>query len=644
MATVSPSGLVTGVGAGAATIEVKSEGKTATSAVTVLQAPVASVTVTPASVTVAVGAPHNYSTLKAADGAVLTGRVVTWTTRSTAVATVSTSGLVTGVGAGTVTITATSEGKTGTSTITVAPVVATIDITPVNPSVAVGQSIALVATAKDAAGKTVSGVTFMWETSEPTLAGVTGAGLVTGLAVGNAEIRATAGGITGRAALTVLPPPLSPAAEAILQSALTVVRAADPVLAARDLDATIQQQLGGATVDEAGVLAANQRLLEMTTQAERDRVDAALAGQLFGDVPPAPALLRTPSVPGFSGNGITAARTSGPPTAVIYVNGIQNSFVEAFEARAMLAQHVLIPIGFSLRQYSYSLLYNPTEGILGSLDLVEATSQLLGVLLGYRANTAVAQRLTTIMLRYYAAGSQLLLVTHSQGNLIALEALGARNDYVKECIGVVSVATPTFAGWSAFPRTAVRGIVAYEPPAMDLLAPLALSGAMPAGFELIPTLQTSRLRIPLLALGIGTTGLPLLGPQYKAWFAAALTLHGFASHYLEYAPSSIAGMAIAVDSQTTATCGRLEDDSIVVVVGETIDVPVRAIPQNGQTRYLVFVDSVRSDDPATAKVVLDQTGPALDPASGPGSVLHVTGIRDGSTLHHHLERSPDGPT
>ena len=83
-------------------------------------APVATVTVSPASATVAVGALQQFTaTPKDASGSPLSGRVVTWASGNTALATVSGSGLVTGVAAGTVTITATSEGKNGSATITV---------------------------------------------------------------------------------------------------------------------------------------------------------------------------------------------------------------------------------------------------------------------------------------------------------------------------------------------------------------------------------------------------------------------------------------------------------------------------------------------------------------------------------------------
>ena len=119
-ATVNGSGLVTGVAAGSATITASCEGKTGTAAITVSTVPVASVTVAPASASVQAGSLTQLTaTPKDAGGTPLSGRVVTWSSDNTAAATVSGSGLVTGVAAGSATITATSETRTGTAAITV---------------------------------------------------------------------------------------------------------------------------------------------------------------------------------------------------------------------------------------------------------------------------------------------------------------------------------------------------------------------------------------------------------------------------------------------------------------------------------------------------------------------------------------------
>ncbi|PYP15632.1 MAG: hypothetical protein DMD54_11640 [Gemmatimonadetes bacterium] len=121
-ATVSSSGLVSGIAAGSATITATSEGKNGTSAITVVHMPVASLTVTPASASVSAGSTVQLTaTPRDANGNALVGRTVTWSSNTTAAATVNGSGLVTGVAAGSATITATSEGQSGTSAVTVTP-------------------------------------------------------------------------------------------------------------------------------------------------------------------------------------------------------------------------------------------------------------------------------------------------------------------------------------------------------------------------------------------------------------------------------------------------------------------------------------------------------------------------------------------
>ena len=122
VATVSGAGLVTAAATGAATITATSEGKSGTSRVTVTAAPVpvASVAVTPASPTVAEGSTVQLTaTPRDGAGQPLSGRVVTWQTDAAQVATVSSTGLVTGFAAGTAVVTATSEGKQAAASVTV---------------------------------------------------------------------------------------------------------------------------------------------------------------------------------------------------------------------------------------------------------------------------------------------------------------------------------------------------------------------------------------------------------------------------------------------------------------------------------------------------------------------------------------------
>src|SRR2546426_459273 len=120
VATVNGSGLVTGVAAGSTTVTAASEGRSASSSVTVTTVPVASVTVSPATGSLYVGQTVQLTaTAKDSAGNPLTGRVIAWSSDNTTVATVSTAGLMTAKAAGSATITAATGGKSGSSGITV---------------------------------------------------------------------------------------------------------------------------------------------------------------------------------------------------------------------------------------------------------------------------------------------------------------------------------------------------------------------------------------------------------------------------------------------------------------------------------------------------------------------------------------------
>ena len=86
-----------------------------------LEKPVSTVTVTPTTSTVTPGATVQLqAATRDADGAVLTGRAIAWSSSDNAVATVSATGLVAGGADGSATITATAEGQSGSAVITVA--------------------------------------------------------------------------------------------------------------------------------------------------------------------------------------------------------------------------------------------------------------------------------------------------------------------------------------------------------------------------------------------------------------------------------------------------------------------------------------------------------------------------------------------
>ena len=121
IATVSSSGLVTGVAAGSATITATAEKESGTTTATI------NITVTEISVT-SISLDSNTATVKAGKTVTLvatvyptnaTNKTVSWSSSNSAVATVTSAGVVTGVSAGEATITASCGGKTATCVVTV---------------------------------------------------------------------------------------------------------------------------------------------------------------------------------------------------------------------------------------------------------------------------------------------------------------------------------------------------------------------------------------------------------------------------------------------------------------------------------------------------------------------------------------------
>jgi uncharacterized protein YjdB len=120
VATVNSSGLVTAVAAGSATITVTTQdgNKTATSNITV-NVPVTSVSVSPSIASIQIGATQQLTATVSPSNA--TNKTVTWSSGNPSVATVNSSGLVSGISAGSAIITVTTQdgNKTASCSVTV---------------------------------------------------------------------------------------------------------------------------------------------------------------------------------------------------------------------------------------------------------------------------------------------------------------------------------------------------------------------------------------------------------------------------------------------------------------------------------------------------------------------------------------------
>ena len=214
-------GLVTAVAPGSAIITATCEGVSGSVTVTISSAsstaPVATVTLSPATVALPTGSSAQLTvSLKDAAGQAISGRAIAWSSSQTSVATVA-NGVVTGVSVGSATITATSEGKSGTMLVSVvassgSAAVATVTVTPNPATVDVGYTTQLTATLKDASGQVLTGRTLTWTSSDPAAASVSASGVVTGISfntnsAGNVTITATsAEGKSGTARVGVLAP------------------------------------------------------------------------------------------------------------------------------------------------------------------------------------------------------------------------------------------------------------------------------------------------------------------------------------------------------------------------------------------------------------------------------------------------------
>lgn len=223
--TITPNGLFTaGATPGAYAVIATRRALADTAIVTIPSVPVASVNVTPSSLSVYAGrATQLTATTHDAAGNLLTGRTVTWSSSAPSVASVSANGLVTALAVGSATITATSEGQSATASVTVAVVpVATVTVSPATSSLAVGDTVRFTATTKDSAGNVLTGRSVTWSSNAPAVATVSASGVVTAIAAGSATVTAASEGKSGSASITVTVP--APVASVTIAPATKTLR------------------------------------------------------------------------------------------------------------------------------------------------------------------------------------------------------------------------------------------------------------------------------------------------------------------------------------------------------------------------------------------------------------------------------------
>ncbi len=275
IATVSAAGVLSAVAVGTATVTASDGGATGTAVVTVSLAPIATLEVTPSPATVQEKHSLQLTAIaRDARGNELSGRTIEWSSSNGSVASVSQTGLVTGISPGQVTITASSPGggiggatPNGSSAVTVsAAPVASVVVQPPSATVHVGAAYArrFMAEARDASGGVLTGRAIVWSSSAPSVATVDAAtGVVTGVAPGAATVTATSEGVPGVASVTV---------DLV---AIATVDVAPPTV---DLVAPATAQLGATPRDSAGTAVGGSALGgRATTWSSSDQAVATVS-------------------------------------------------------------------------------------------------------------------------------------------------------------------------------------------------------------------------------------------------------------------------------------------------------------------------------------------------------------------------------
>ena len=202
VATVSSTGLVTGVTVGNATITASVDQRSASVNVNVTPVPIATVVLTPSSDTLAGGDQKQYNPVVTdSAGNTVTNfanRAVSWNSTNIPVASVSNLGIVQATTSqnGNATITVTIDNVTSNAMTLRVAQIAQLQVTPNPLGVTIGTPVTLVVLPKDNLGNTLQTTKpLTFTTANNTIATVSPAGVVTGIGTGSTTISVSMPGV-----------------------------------------------------------------------------------------------------------------------------------------------------------------------------------------------------------------------------------------------------------------------------------------------------------------------------------------------------------------------------------------------------------------------------------------------------------------
>ncbi|MEG3025627.1 MAG: Ig-like domain-containing protein, partial [Aeromonas sp.] len=206
--SVNAQGKITADNLGNATVSATLQGITGQTSVSAVNLAISQIQITPAAVKLAIGTKTKLTAIATfADKTVQdVSSQVTWLNSNIAIATIDSTGVITGVAAGSTTLAATLLNVTASSiNVTVNNTsISALQVIPAASTIALGTKIQLqaLATFQNGSVQDVSDQV-LWSSSDTTLADINSVGMVTSKGIGQATLTATLGSISRSATLTI---------------------------------------------------------------------------------------------------------------------------------------------------------------------------------------------------------------------------------------------------------------------------------------------------------------------------------------------------------------------------------------------------------------------------------------------------------
>ncbi|MGQ0764469.1 MAG: Ig-like domain-containing protein [Gemmatimonadota bacterium] len=240
-AAVVDAGMIETRAEGEIMVHAQAGSMSAAAPILISRAHVHSVTLSPANLTLSVGAQATFTAIVRDDrGRRINNREVAWNSSNPAVAGVSSDGEVSAFARGGAVITAQVDGRTASAAVNVVSTpAASVSLNLPSDSIVRSGTMQATATPRDAGGNPVNGRPVAWQSSNPAVATVTSSGLIRGLVAGQTTISVICDGhVTSRRVTVVVGQATS------IQ--ITPASATISLGSSADLQAEVLDQLGGA--------------------------------------------------------------------------------------------------------------------------------------------------------------------------------------------------------------------------------------------------------------------------------------------------------------------------------------------------------------------------------------------------------------